>query len=231
MRGLLIALALAGCAAAPVPVAGPAAAPPPGAAGPARTFLAVVDRVEPVAEQVCRERAPEGLSCDFVIVVDDRPGVPVNAFQFRGPDGRPVVGMTLPLIAEARSRDELAFILGHEAAHHIAGHLERQRAGAAIGAGAGRQLALERGADAATTEELIRLGAFVGARRFGPPFELEADALGTVIAARAGYDPVAGAEFFARLPDPGDRFLGTHPPNAARLDTVRRVAAGLRTGS
>ena len=226
MRSLFIALALAGCAAVQAPVA---TRPSPEDA--AENFFAVVADVEPVAEQLCREQAPEGLSCDFVIVVDDRPGVPVNAFQFRGPDGRPVVGMTLPLIAEARSRDELAFILGHEAAHHIAGHLERQRAGAAIGAGAGRQLALERGADAATTEELIRLGAFVGARRFGPPFELEADALGTVIAARAGYDPVAGAEFFARLPDPGDRFLGTHPPNAARLDTVRRVAAGLRTGS
>ena len=229
MRGLLIAaLALAGCAPAPMVQM---AAPPAGFEDAARTFLEVAARVEPVAEQVCRERAPEGLSCDFVIVVDDRPGVPINAFQFRGPDQRPVVGLTLPLIAEATSADELAFIIGHEASHHIAGHLERQRVGAIQGAGAGRQLALERGADAATTEELVRLGAFVGARRFGPPFELEADALGTIIAARAGYDPVAGAEFFARLPDPGDRFLGTHPPNAARLDTVRRVAAEISTGS
>jgi predicted Zn-dependent protease len=52
---------------------------------------------------------------------------------------------------------------------------------------------------------------------------LEADALGTVITKRAGYDPVRGAAFFTQIADPGDRFLGTHPPNAKRIDTVKRV--------
>jgi len=56
---------------------------------------------------------------------------------------------------------------------------------------------------------------------------LEADRLGTVITARAGFNPVRGAEFFNRIPDPGNRFLGTHPPNAARMEIVRRTAAGL----
>ena len=37
--------------------------------------------------------------------------------------GRPVIFFTLGLIADARNSDELAFVLGHEAAHHIAGHL------------------------------------------------------------------------------------------------------------
>ena len=52
--------------------------------------------------------------------------------------------------------------------------------------------------------------------------------MGAVIAHKAGYDPVLGAEFFNRIPDPGDRFLGTHPPNAERIRTVRRVAATLK---
>ncbi|MDB4254950.1 peptidase M48, partial [bacterium] len=43
----------------------------------------------------------------------------------------------------------------------------------------------------------------------------------------AGFDPLNGAQFFFRVPDPGDRFLGTHPANADRLRTVQRVAAGL----
>jgi predicted Zn-dependent protease len=47
------------------------------------------------------------------------------------------------------------------------------------------------------------------------------DALGTVITHRAGFSPLKGAAFFTRIPDPGDRFLGTHPPNAARIQTVR----------
>ncbi|HAB36898.1 MAG TPA: peptidase M48, partial [Rhodobacteraceae bacterium] len=33
--------------------------------------------------------------------------------------------------------------------------------------------------------------------------------------------------FFNRIPDPGNRFLGTHPPNSQRIATVERTAAGL----
>jgi hypothetical protein len=32
------------------------------------------------------------------------------------------------------------------------------------------------------------------------------------------------------LPDPGDRFLGTHPPNAERKALVRQTVARLRAG-
>ena len=74
------------------------------------------------------------------------------------------------------------------------------------------------------------LGAEVAARSYSKDFELQADALGAEIALVAGFDPVRGTAFFDRLPDPGDRFLGSHPPNAARkavvAATVRR-----RTGS
>ena len=80
------------------------------------------------------------------------------------------------------------------------------------------------GADVTSAQ---RIGAQVGARSYSKDFELEADALGTVIAARSGYDPVRGSQFFNRIPDPGDRFLGTHPPNAQRIEVVRRTAAGL----
>ena len=73
----------------------------------------------------------------------------------------------------------------------------------------------------------VDLGASVGARSYSKDYELEADAIGTVIAHQAGYDPVRGAAYFTRIADPGDRFLGTHPPNARRIETVRRVAAGL----
>ena len=83
------------------------------------------------------------------------------------------------------------------------------------------------GGDATAVRTAQRVGAQVGARSFSKEFELEADALGTVITARAGYDPVRGAQFFTRIPDPGDRFLGTHPPNAARIEIVRKTAAGL----
>ena len=84
-----------------------------------------------------------------------------------------------------------------------------------------------RGGSPEAIQNAQQLGAVVGARRYSQEFELEADALGTVIAARAGFDPVRGAQFFFRLPDPGNRILGTHPPNAERVEIVNQTAAAL----
>lgn len=231
LAGFLMAL-LAGCAVpppAPVPQAPDSAsdsdARARGAAA-AENFVAVVEQVLPVAEDECRART-RGVPCDFIVVVDDRRGLPPNAFQTVDRAGRPVIGFSLALIADARNRDELAFILGHEAAHHIAGHLSQVQASAEAGAILAGTLATLGGADSDTVRAVTRLGAEVGARTFSKEFELEADALGTVIAARAGFDPVRGAAFFIRIPDPGDEFLGTHPPNADRIALVRRIAAGL----
>ena len=223
---------MAGCAVAPQPAPEPRGQPVPTASGldpriVARNFVAVVDSVEPVAERECRRRAP-GLNCDFRIVVDDRPGRPANAFQTLDPAGRPIIAFTLALIGDVRNRDELAFVMAHEAAHHISGHLDRQAQNANVGAAVFGELA---GALGRTSEEQLRLarelGAAVGARSYSRSFELEADRLGTVITAQAGYDALRGADFFFRIPDPGDRFLGTHPPNAERIAVVRETAARL----
>ncbi|MGJ8628580.1 MAG: M48 family metallopeptidase [Sulfitobacter sp.] len=233
---IAVATLLAACEVTTVPTGSPiptspAAAPQPSAvtlsaSQAARSFVRVVNTVEPVAERECRART-SGVNCNFNIVVDDRPGQPANAFQTLDKNGRPIVAFTLALIAEARNEDELAFVLGHETAHHIAGHISRQQQNAVAGAVVAGGLAVLLGGDSNAIEAAQRTGAQVGARSYSKDFELEADALGTVITARAGYDPLRGAQFFARIPDPGDKFLGTHPPNASRLDIVRRTAAGL----
>lgn len=235
LLAILGLIGLVGC----VPVAqGPSAPSPTPAARPAAPqtptrarvdqFVAVVQSVEPVSEQVCRQRTPAGTNCDFRIVVDDRPNQPVNAYQTLDKTGRPIIAFTLPMIAEVRNRDELAFVMSHEAAHHIAGHIPRQQQNAMAGAVLLGGLATLSGANADAVRSAADLGASVGARSYSKEYELEADALGTVIARSAGYDPVRGAAFFTRIPDPGDRFLGTHPPNAQRIETVRRVDAQMR---
>jgi predicted Zn-dependent protease len=230
------ALALSGCTLTldplPTPVlqAPPDFGPRPDPDAAARAFVAVVQRVEPVAEAECRTRSPQ-LNCDFQIAVDNRPDLPPNAFQTRDASGRPIIGFTLALIMDARNPDELAFVLGHEAAHHIAGHLDLVQQSAWAGAVAAGVLAQLGGARPEAIERAQAIGAGVGARTFSKDFELEADSLGTVIAFRAGYDPLTGAGFFARLPDPGDRFLGTHPPNADRQRVVAQTLAQIRGGT
>lgn len=214
---------------APVSEAAPVSAPlsaPLDSVAAARQFLRVVDTVEPVAERLCRAQAP-WLNCDFQIVIDDRPNQPVNAYQTLDAQGQPVLAFTLAMIAEVRNADELAFVMGHEAAHHIAGHLTRQRRNAQAGALVFAGLAALTGAEGQALQNAGEIGAQLGARTYSKDYELEADVLGTQITAQAGYDPLRGAAFFSRIPDPGDRFLGTHPPNAARIEAVRQAASRL----
>lgn len=233
---LVAAVLLSACvpAGSPAPMPAPVAAPggipdllPPETA--ARNFVVVVSRLEPVIEQACVGMT-RGVNCDFLIVVDDRPGQGPNAFQTLDQQGRPILGFTLPLIADARNPDEIAFVLGHEASHHILGHIPQTQAhaeGAAIMAGV---IAAASGASPQAAQQMQSVAATVGARRYAKEFELQADALGAEIAWRSGYDPVLGAGFFDRLPDPGDQFLGSHPPNALRKGAVAQVVERLRQG-
>lgn len=192
----------------------------------ARQFVEVVQTVEPLAERECRKRT-SGMNCDFQIVVDDRADQAPNAFQTEDRYGRPILAFNIGMINSVRNADELAFVMGHEAAHHILEHLAKTRESATIGAVVFAGIAAISGAEADAVRNAQELGAAVGARTYSKEFELEADQLGTIIAYRAGYDPVNGAKFFGRIPDPGNKFLGSHPPNAARMLIVRDTAAAL----
>ena len=234
MRGfvaLLSALIFSGCVSS-------TSSPPPAAVQPVESgpvvsraqastnFRRAVARVEPVAERICKDRT-DGIQCDFLIQIDPDASAPVNAFQTVNDAGRPLIIFTQALIADARNADEIAFVIGHEAAHHIAQHLPQLQQNASIGAVLGGLIAGAAGADGALAQDIVRAGAFVGSRTYSKEHELEADSLGTVITHEAGFDPVRGAAFFNRIPDPGNQFLGSHPPNAQRIATVQQVASQL----
>lgn len=187
----------------------------------------VVDRVMPVAIQACRARA-QVPRCDYAVVLDERPDAPPNAFQTLSESGKPIIGFTAALVEETRNADELAFILSHEAAHHIEGHIGRGRVSAQSGAALAATLVRLGGGDPAQIERAQNAGAFLGSRSFAKSFELEADEIGTILTLEAGYDPLRGVQYFYRIPDPGNQFLGTHPPNAERIEVVRRAAAAYR---
>lgn len=229
MVSLLTAAAMALVACAPMAVAPPLQ---PGAAAVSRApvgmavFADVVARMRPAATEVCREQSPH-LECTFIVLIDDRPGLPPNAFHTRDAAGRPIIGFTEALIDDLRSADEVALVFGHEAAHHIADHIPRIRRELLTGALIGGLLASVTRVDQTTAQQLMDISATIRSRRYSQAFELEADALGALIAHRAGFDPRRGADLFRRIPDPGNRFLATHPPNAQRLRTVERTIARL----
>lgn len=230
---ILSAVALTGCV-APVDVGYPSSPEPAAQVRPqplpaASGFASVVARVEPVAVRYCHD-LNRAARCDFRIVIDDRPGQPVNAYQTLDSSGRPILAFTSALIADARNPDEMAFVIGHEAAHQILAHIPQTQQNAMTGALLAGVVAAAAGASAADLETAQRVGATVAARRYSKEFELQADALGAEIAWTAGFDPLRGAAFFDRLPDPGDQFLGSHPANAQRKAQVAQVVARLQAG-
>jgi predicted Zn-dependent protease len=244
-------LALASCGPAyQVPSAPTRGAPPVASVAPAtpagaRSYAVaradwdrVVARVSPVATRVCREENPSRPAsyCEFQIRLIEDPRAPANAYQTIGRDGRPLLVMTRALLADTRTPDEIAFVLSHEAGHHIAGHLERQRANVALGAlilGSLAQATIGPGTSDSRAQSIVSdamdLGAFAGSRVYSQTFELEADTLGAFVAARAGFSPETGALMFQRMgPGGGNALLSTHPPSPQRFATVQRVAQEIR---
>jgi len=189
----------------------------------AEMFTQVVARVEPAAERKCRQQSTQ-IPCDFLFRVDVTPGAPINAYQSEDLSGRPVITISGSMILDVRNADELAFVLSHEASHHILNHIRRQQQSAAYGANLLAQKVAEQGGTAREIRQAQELGAAIGSRVYSKDHELEADVLGTVITTNAGYNPLIGMGYFEKTPDPGDKFLGTHPPNSERRRAVQNTA-------
>ena len=161
------------------------------------------------------------MNCNFKILVDLNPKTPPNAFQTFDEKGRPLLLFSITLIDDMKNSDEIAFVIGHEGAHHILGHLEHQKKSAVGGSTLFEVLAATLGGSQQSVGVASNIGAAVGARNYSKTYELEADRLGAQMTLSGGFDPVKGAAYFTRIPDPGNKFLGTHPPNRARIAGVR----------
>ncbi|WP_254367873.1 M48 family metalloprotease [Paracoccus sp. Z118] len=205
-------------------------APHPSTREAAANFLSVLRTMEPAIERECLARRRTPINCDYQFVVDDRTGLEANAFQTLDNQGRPIIGFTLSLLTQARNTDELAFVVGHEASHHILNHLSQRQSAASAGAVIVTGIAAASGVSLPSIEVAQRIGAQMGARYYSKEWELQADYLGAIIAMKGGYDPVRGAKFFERMPDPGDQILGSHPSRAARQAQVTRAVSDVRTG-
>jgi predicted Zn-dependent protease len=148
----------------------------------------------------------------------------VNAFVL--PGGK--IAVYTGIFPVAKTEAGMAIILGHEVGHAIARHAgERlsQYLGAQI---IGQALAI--GVQGSPYGGMIMaaygLGAQVGVLLpYSRLQESEADRIGMVLAAKAGYDPQVAVEVWQRMASlPGRRppaFLSTHPEPEARLQDIK----------
>lgn len=163
---------------------------------------------------------------EFVVFEDSSP----NAFAL--PGGK--VGVHTGMFKITKSDAGLAAVVGHEIAHVTANHVgkqQTQRMGLAIGAIAIDQVARHQGAsdgERAAIAGLYGAGATVGAALpFSRKHELEADRVGAVYMAKAGYYPREAIKMWERFSaynrKKGGRppeFLSTHPLDSRRIQAL-----------
>lgn len=150
----------------------------------------------------------------------------VNAWCM--PGGKVVVYTGILPITQ--TDDGLAVVMGHEIAHAIARHgNERMSQGILAQAGTA-SIAVFMREKPAETQALflgaIGIGANVGILAFGRNQESEADKLGMVFMAMAGYQPKEAKPFWERMKSAGGgggtpEFLSTHPSHDTRISRIQ----------
>ena len=197
-------------------------------------FRRVAARVSQVGNQACKAAtaSTKNFNCGVNIAIDRTMSDRNAYFTYDG--AQPVIRISMPLLRDSESDDEVAFILSHEYGHLIGKHIEKQQQQALAGAlilgvltaAVNAQTASNGGYyDPNSVSRNMDIGAAAGSMAYSQAYELESDTLGTRITAAAGYDPVEGAKYFARSEKPQTTagnlsFWGTHPPDAKRLATV-----------
>jgi predicted Zn-dependent protease len=188
------------------------------------------ERVRRVGQRIAGvvgEQMP-GAQWEFV-VFDSKDA---NAFAL--PGGK--VGVYTGLLNLATSDDELAAVMGHEIAHVIARHgAERMSEQMVIEKVGTLGSALAQGRYSPQTVQFAQLayGAGTTLVRVLPHSranESEADRMGLIFAAKAGYDPQAAVTFWQKMAQQKtgtgsalEKFLSTHPANEDRIADLRAM--------
>lgn len=164
-----------------------------------------------------------GYKWQFNLVKEDKT---VNAWCM--PGGKVVV--YTGLLPITMNETALAVVMGHEIAHAIARHgNERMSQGLAIQTG-GAILSVAMSTQSGATQDLFNqsYGAVsgLGILAYSRKHELEADKLGLVFMAMAGYDPREAVAFWQRMSkvSKGDNIaiLSTHPSDDKRIEEIRK---------
>ena len=187
------------------------------------TDRTLIDQVTRVGRRIAAATGRDDFEWEFTVIEDKQ----ANAFCL--PGGK--VAVYTGILPITRDDDGLAAVLGHEVAHAVARHGgERVSQQLVIQTGlAATQLALSRG-DPVVTQSVTALlgaGATVGLLLpWGRGQESEADYLGMIYMAKAGYHPSAARDLWVRMGEAsrgGSRppeFLSTHPSTETRIKQI-----------
>jgi len=193
-------------------------------------------RVKRIGERIAQAVGNELPDAKWEFVVFESKDL--NAFAL--PGGK--VGVYTGLLQLAENDSELAIVMGHEIGHVIARHGAERMSEAMVIAGVGAlgSAAVEAKTGDAQTRQLFEL-AYGGVTTLGRVLphsrgnESEADRMGAIYAARAGYDPRASITFWQKMmaekqkaaggnnPSALSALFSTHPADAKRIEDLKAL--------
>jgi len=184
-------------------------------------------RVKAVGERIARAADRPDYHWEFVVFQDDKMA---NAFCL--PGGK--VGIYTGLFKYIHNDDDLATVISHEVAHALARHAGERLSQARIAQAGGLALGIglaALGVGSGASQVAMQgygLGAKVGVLLpYSRVQESEADRIGLILMAKAGYDPKSALQFWERFATGKQdksqipQFLSTHPSDASRIQNIR----------
>ncbi|MEX2569481.1 MAG: M48 family metallopeptidase [Cyclobacteriaceae bacterium] len=163
----------------------------------------------------------EGFAWEFNLIENEQ----VNAWCM--PGGK--VAFYTGIMPICQDDTGIAVVMGHEVAHAIANHARERMSQGMVANGLLGGIQTAMGENPSLTQTIflqaIGFGGQVGMLKFSRDQELEADQLGLVFMAIAGYDPREAPGFWERMnaQSNGQRppeFLSTHPGPERRIDQL-----------
>ncbi|MCB4757421.1 MAG: M48 family metallopeptidase [Elusimicrobia bacterium] len=166
---------------------------------------------------------------------------PTYKWEFNVLEGKEVNAWCLPggkvafyeaIIPVCETNGGLAVVMGHEVAHALAHH-GAERMSQSFGENIAAEL-LSAGLGNATPEkrdailQVFGIGANVGVLLpFSRTHESEADHIGLILMAKAGYNPHAAVSFWERMKtmaggEKPPEFLSTHPSDDRRINQIKK---------
>ncbi len=168
----------------------------------------------------------DGYSWEFNLIQDDQ----VNAWAM--PGGK--IAFYTGILPIAETETGVAVIMGHEVAHALANHGAQRMSKAQAAQIGGGIVSIAAGGQSQTTQAIIGQAYGLGAQYgvilpFSRASESEADKIGLILTAIAGYDPYEGADLWRRMKansggQSPPQFMSTHPSNDSRIQNLTELA-------
>lgn len=189
----------------------------------------VGQRIQQAVETYFRQQNAQdqltGYAWEFNLIQDD---AQQNAWAMPGGKTAVYTGI-LPI---TQDENGLAVVMAHEIAHAVAKHGSERMSQGLVQQLGGQALGAALSTNSATTQQValqaFGVGSQLGMLRYGRNQESEADRLGLIFMAMAGYNPDGAVGFWQRMAARSNgasppEFLSTHPSNETRINDIQSL--------